>query len=76
MQKAGMLRADTDLSELVQRSFIELDGVSDEWLKTLEVETIAGAQVTPAWLRLQYARYTAHANPADVFCSLCIQPGI
>lgn len=76
MQKAGMLRADTDLSELVQRSFIDLDGVSDEWLKTLEVETIAGAQVTPAWLRLQYARYTAHANPADVFCSLCIQPGI
>jgi NitT/TauT family transport system substrate-binding protein len=76
MQKAGMLRSDTDLAELVQRSFIDLEGVSDEWLKGLEVEKVAGAQVTPAWLRIQYARYSARPNPADVFCGLCIQPGI
>ena len=76
MQKAGMLRSDTDLAELVKRSFIDLEGVSDEWLQMLEVEKIAGAQVTPAWLRLQYARYAAQPNPTDVFCGLCIQPAI
>jgi NitT/TauT family transport system substrate-binding protein len=76
MQKAGMLRSDTDLTELVRRSFIDLEGVSDDWLQTLEVEKIAGAQVTPAWLRLQYARYAAQPNPTDVFCGLCIQPAI
>ena len=75
MQEAGMLRADTDLTNLVERSFITLEGVSDEWLKTLEVEKIEGAQVTPGWIRLQYARYSKQ-NPADVFCGLCIQPAI
>ena len=76
MQKAGMLRSDTDLADLVKRSFVTLDGVSDEWLRTLEVEKVAGGQVTPAWLRKQYAYYSARPNPADVFCGLCIQPGI
>ena len=75
MQKAGMLRADTDLTKLVERSFITLEGVNDEWLKTVQVEKIAGAQVSPSWLRLQYARYSKQ-NPADVFCGLCIQPAI
>jgi NitT/TauT family transport system substrate-binding protein len=75
MQQAGMLRADTDLAKLVERSFITLDGVTDEWLQKLEVEKIEGAQVTPGWMRLQYARYS-RANPADVFCGLCLVPAI
>ena len=75
MQKAGMLRSDTDLAELVARSFISLEGVSDEWLKTLEVERVAGGQVTPRWMAQQYAKYMK-LNPADVFCGLCIVPAI
>lgn len=75
MQKAGMLRSDTDLAELVARSFISLEGVSDEWLKTLEVERVAGGQVTPRWMAQQYAKYMK-MNPADVFCGLCIVPAI
>ena len=75
MQEAGMLRADTDLAKLVERSFITLDGVTDEWLQKLEVEKIEGAQVTPGWIRLQYARYSK-MNPADVFCGLCLVPAI
>ena len=76
MKTAGMIRADTDLEQMVERSFISLDGVSDEWLKNLEVEKIAGAQVTPNWLRFQYAKYAKLKNPADVFCGLCLQPAI
>ncbi len=76
MQTAGMLRSDTDLKALTERSFISLDSVTDEWLQTLEVEKVAGGQVNPAWLQQQYANYARQPNPADVFCGLCITPGI
>ena len=76
MKTAGMLRLDTDLNELVGRSFITLEGVSDEWLQTLEVEKVEGGQVNTAWLWRQYAKYAKHLNPADVFCGLCINPAI
>lgn len=74
MQTAGMLRSDTDLAELTRRAFISLDGVTDEWLRTLEVEKVAGGQVTKRWMWQQYAKYQNHPNPADVFCGLCINP--
>ena len=74
MQKAGMLRADTNLDELTRRSFVTLPGVSDEWLETLEVEKVSGGQVSKRWMWQQYARYAKHPNPADVFCGLCITP--
>ena len=47
MKAAKMLSADTDLVELTKRAFVHLDGVSDEWLKTLQVEKVAGGQVPP-----------------------------
>ena len=76
MKTAGMLRGDTDIPELVQRSFISLEGVTDEWLRTLEVEKVeGGGQVSAAWMRIQYARYSK-SNPADVFCGLCLQPAL
>ena len=33
------------MSDLAQRAFAHLDGVSDEWLENLEVEKVAGGQV-------------------------------
>jgi hypothetical protein len=75
MKKAGMLRADTDIDQLVERSFIPLEGVTDEWLQKLQVEQVAGGQVTRGWIRYQYAKY-ANSNPADIFCGLCLQPAI
>jgi len=36
----------------------------------LPVEKIAGAQVTPEWVRRQYARF----NPAEFFCGPCALP--
>jgi NitT/TauT family transport system substrate-binding protein len=41
MKRAGMLRSSTDLDALA-KSFVHLDGVSDEWLQNLQVEKIAG----------------------------------
>ncbi len=47
MEKAGMLIASTDVRRLAKRAFAHLDGVTDEWLQSVEVEKVAGGQVAP-----------------------------
>ena len=70
MKIAGMLNPGTDVAKLSAQAFLPLEGVSDEWLQSLQVETIAGAQVTKKWLNRQYAMY----DPSDPFCNLCLLP--
>src|SRR5205085_10604434 len=41
MHKAGMLASSTDVEDLAKRAFAHLEGVSDEWLKSLQVEKVA-----------------------------------
>jgi NitT/TauT family transport system substrate-binding protein len=47
MKVAKMLAPETDTEALAKRAFMHLDGVSDEWIKSLQVETVAGGQVSP-----------------------------
>jgi NitT/TauT family transport system substrate-binding protein len=47
MKIAGMLSPTTDVPALAKRAFAHLDGVSDEWLQNLQVESVAGGQVPP-----------------------------
>jgi NitT/TauT family transport system substrate-binding protein len=47
MKKAGMLSPSTDVDELAKRAFVHLDGVSDEWINSLQVEKVAGGQLPP-----------------------------
>src|SRR6516164_4620014 len=47
MQTAKMLAPETDTDALAKRAFMHLDGVTDDWIKTLHVEKIRGAQVSP-----------------------------
>ncbi len=70
MKTARMLSPATDVDGLARRAFVRLEGVSDEWLNSLQVEKVAGGQVTPAWIRRQYAKY----NPAEVYCGPCALP--
>jgi NitT/TauT family transport system substrate-binding protein len=70
MKIAGMLASGTDVESLAKRAFIHLEGVTDEWLKALPVETVPGAQVTPQWIRRQYAFF----NPKEVYCGPCALP--
>src|SRR5581483_749477 len=35
MKKAGMLATSTDVDDLARRAFVHLDGITDEWLKSL-----------------------------------------
>lgn len=45
MKLARMLNANTDLAALTQRAFIQLEGVSDQWLDGVKVERVAGGQL-------------------------------
>jgi NitT/TauT family transport system substrate-binding protein len=47
MKTAGMLSPTTNVAELSKRAFVHLDGVTDAWLDKLEVENVAGGQVSP-----------------------------
>ncbi len=47
MKTAGMLSPNTDIAELSKRAFAHLDGVTDEWLNALQVEKVAGGQISP-----------------------------
>ncbi|HMJ65275.1 MAG TPA: ABC transporter substrate-binding protein [Candidatus Binatia bacterium] len=70
MKIAGMLSPSTDVDGLAKRAFVHLEGVSDEWLKSLEVEKVAGGQVSPRWVARQYAMM----NPSEFFCGVCLLP--
>jgi len=68
MKRAGMLKRTTDTQQLADRSFVKLDGVSDEWLDALPIQKVAGGQVTRQWLLVQYAKL----DPRDVLCAPCL----
>ena len=46
MKVAKMLAPETDTEALAKKAFMHLEGVTDEWIKTLAVETVAGGQVS------------------------------
>ena len=66
MKKAGMLSPTTDVDELARRAFVHLDGVSDDWVNSLQVEKVAGGQVPPD----ENARLLAELSHTDVNPSL------
>jgi NitT/TauT family transport system substrate-binding protein len=41
MRKAGLLKDTTDPDELAKRAWLDLDGVTDEWVNGLKVEKVA-----------------------------------
>jgi NitT/TauT family transport system substrate-binding protein len=41
MKKAGLLKESTDTAALTKRAWLDLDGVTDEWVKALKVEKVA-----------------------------------
>ena len=45
MKRAGMIGSSVDVDQLAKKAFAHLDGVSDDWLRTLTVEKVAGGQV-------------------------------
>ena len=70
MKRAGMLSPSTDVDALAKKSFVHLEGVTDEWLNSVVVEKVADGQA-PA--KFNY-RKLAKINPNDVFCTGCLVP--
>src|SRR5438876_6680885 len=56
MKTAGMLSPSTDVDGLAQRAFVRLEGVSDGWLDSLQVEKVVGGQAPPDWDIRRYAQ--------------------
>src|ERR1700745_2737612 len=67
MKTAKMLASETDTDTLAKRAFMHLDGVTDEWLKNLTVETVAGGQISSA----EDARLLASLAGKDLESSCC-----
>ena len=47
MREAKMLSPTTDTDALAKRAFQHLDGVTDEWIKSVKVEKVPGGQIDP-----------------------------
>ncbi len=47
MKKAGLLKPSTDPAALAKRAWLDLDGVTDEWVNGLKVEKVAGGGRPP-----------------------------
>src|SRR4051812_42808777 len=69
MKTAGMLSPTTNVEDLAKRSFVHLDGVSDQWLESLSVEKVAGGQVPKIWYIREYAQTVK--SGWEPFCGLC-----
>jgi NitT/TauT family transport system substrate-binding protein len=67
MRTAGMLLKGTDVDALAKDAFVQLDGVSDEWIKNLQVEKVAGGQVPKEWDIRQFAA-EIYANKQKSCC--------
>jgi len=70
MKVAGMLSPSTDVEALAKKAFVHLEGVSDDWIKSVPTEKVAGGQVTREWMVRQYAFF----NPYELICGPCILP--
>ena len=70
MKTAGMLTRDTDVQALASTAFVQLEGVTDEWINSVAVEKVAGGQVTREWILTRLAMI----DPRDVLCAPCLFP--
>ncbi len=72
MKTAGLLNPSTDPAELAKRAWIDLDGVSDAWIKGLNVEKLADGGPSPvldvAGLLEAVARVE---DPRAIYCQGC-----
>jgi len=73
MKKAGMLSPSTDTEALAKKAFVHLDGVTDEWLESVQVEKVAGGE-RPEKFNLRQLAIMARLNPNEVFCTGCLLP--
>ncbi len=72
MKIAGMLNPTTDVAALAKKAFVHLDGVSDEWVKSLQVEKLADGQIPADQEQRLLAELRALRTP--VIVATCCAP--
>jgi NitT/TauT family transport system substrate-binding protein len=71
MKKAGLLKTQIDAEELTRRAWLDLEGVSDEWIKELKVEKVADGGPAPRLSRAEYAALLRSAE--DLMTCCCVK---
>ena len=66
MKRAGLLKPETDPEELAKKIWLDLDGVTDDWVNGLKVEKTAAAG-RPCSAR----RSSPACSPAKSCCGAC-----
>ena len=72
MKKAGLLKPDTDPAELAKRAWLDLEGVTDEWVNNLKVEKVAGGGRPELLSPVQFVALFEANNDCDCCCRCCI----
>lgn len=65
MKKIGFLRPGTDPEELAKKAWMDLPGVTDEWIKSLKVEKVAGGGPIPKLSGPAFAAIFANGPMCD-----------
>ena len=68
MRQANMLSPTTDTDALARKAFYNLEGVTDEWIKTVKVEKEPGGQIDPNLNIKLYASLILH-DVQDACCA-------
>ena len=68
MKTAGLLNPSTDPVELAGRAWADLDGVTDDWIKSLKVEEVAGGAALPLLDPVSLARLFAGDHKFELMC--------
>lgn len=76
MKAAGLLNTSTDPAELAKRAWIDLEGVSDEWIRGLKVEEIAGGGRPPAMDAATMVALIARDRAFEFLCCRACQSGM
>lgn len=66
MMQAGILKPNTDVEKTVENIYREFPGVNDEWIKSLQVETVAMGQLQPNQDELMHLELAAIGKPKNV----------
>jgi len=70
MKKAGLLETKSaiDPEKLTRAAWLDLDGVTDEWLKSLKIERVAGGGRPPTWTRAEFAAFLPRLQDCPSCC--------
>lgn len=66
MKRAGILKSEMDVAKAIDKIYREFPGVNDEWIKSLQVETVAMGQVQPDQDELVRQELAAVGKPQNV----------